>query len=414
MTLEELEKEEFSQFLNQHPLRTFFQTVEMEKIGLLEHFESHYVGVKENGKILAASRIVSKKVRFGKKIFYAPRGLLVDYENKPVLTFFVKELKKYIKKRNGYTLHIDPTVIYKERDIDGEIVEGGVDHSEVVSTLKELGFHHDGFIRYYDPTKQVRWSFELPLVGKSKEQILKEMNGNTRRAIQKAEHWGVVVRELSKEELPIFKDIMQKTSERKEFKDHTLTYYETMYDLFHEKGEIQYMLAEINLDKNLEILKKDIEEMEAKLEKAKRQKKEALERECESQITSLKKRKELVFQIRKEKGKILPLSCGMFMIYGKDILYYFAGSYKEYMHFFGQYLIQWKMICKAIELKKECYNFYGIKGVFEKDDKDYGLYLFKRGFNGHVIEYIGDFYLPISFYFYLQDFLGKLRKKEFK
>ena len=106
MTLEELEKEEFSQFLNQHPLRTFFQTVEMEKIGLLEHFESHYVGVKENGKILAASRIVSKKVRFGKKIFYAPRGLLVDYENKPVLTFFVKELKKYIKKRNGYTLHI--------------------------------------------------------------------------------------------------------------------------------------------------------------------------------------------------------------------------------------------------------------------------------------------------------------------
>ena len=100
----------------------------------------------------------------------------------------------------------------------------------------------------------------------------------------------------------------------------------------------------------------------------------------------------------------------MFMIYGNDILYYHSGGYKEYMSFFGQYLIQWTMIKEAIKLGKKCYNFYGIKGVFDKNDPDYGVYLFKRGFNGHVIEYIGDFYLPISPYYYILQIRKKLKK----
>ena len=41
------------------------------------------------------------------------------------------------------------------------------------------------------------------------------MNGNTRRAIKKAEHLKVKVRELTKEELPLFKEIMEHTSERR-------------------------------------------------------------------------------------------------------------------------------------------------------------------------------------------------------
>ena len=114
--------------------------------------------------------------------------------------------------------------------------------------------------------------------------------------------------------------------------------------------------------------------------------------------------------IKDEKGNHIYLAGAMFMIYGHDIMYYHAGGYKEYMAFFGQYLIQWEMIKKALEMKKACYNFYGIKGVFDKQDPDYGVYLFKKGFNGHVIEYIGDFYLPISPYYYIQNLRKKMKK----
>lgn len=406
-----LEREAFQTFLDKNPLRTFFQTVEMEEIGKLGGWKSDYVGILQNGNIVAAARLMSKKTHFGKKIFYAPRGLLVDYQNQELLTFFIKELKQFIKKQGGYTLHIDPPVIYKERDINGDLVENGIDNSHIVDVLKSLGFHHDGFIRHYDPTKQVRWSFELPTKEKTKEEILKQMQGNTRRAIQKAEHLKVKVRELKREELPIFKEIMEHTSERREFVDKTLDYYETMYDVFKPKEEIQYMIAEVSLEEAKEVLQKDLEKLEATLAKAQRQKKEALQKETESQITTLNIRISEVEKLQQEKGNHLYLACGMFMLYGKEVLYYHAGSYKEYMNFFGQYLIQWEMIQKAIDLNKECYNFYGIKGVFDKKDPDYGVYLFKKGFNGHVVEYIGDFYLPVSPYYYLLHLKSKMRKK---
>ena len=122
MKFETLDKEEFRIFLDNHPLKTFFQTPEMEEIGLLENWKTLYVCVKEKNKIIAATRVMYKNVRLGKKIFYAPRGILIDYNNTELLSFFIKEIKRFIKKQGGYTLHIDPTFIYKERDINGDIV----------------------------------------------------------------------------------------------------------------------------------------------------------------------------------------------------------------------------------------------------------------------------------------------------
>ena len=47
---------------------------------------------------------------------------------------------------------------------------------------------------------------------------------------------------------------------------------------------------------------------------------------------------------------------------------------------------------------KAC-NFYGISGNFKKENNPlYGVYEFKRGFGGNVIEYIGEFTLPITLF----------------
>lgn len=407
MKFVELDKDEFKAFLNNHPLQTFFQDPAMSEIGLMDNWNTVYVGIKENNQILAATRMMYKEVRLNQRIFYAPRGILIDYQDTKLLSFFIKNVKKYIKNNNGYTFHIDPPLIHKQRDIDGNIMPDGIDNSNVVASLKKLGFKHDGFITNYDYTKQVRWSFELPLLNKSEEDILKEMNGNTRRAIKKAEHLQVKIRELTREELPLFKEIMDHTSERRDFTDKSLEYYIKMYDLFHDKKEIKYMIAEVNLTDTLEVLNNDLDSLNVTKNRAIKNNKEALLKETDSQIVDLEKRINEIKNIIQEKGNNLYLASAMFMIYGNDIMYYHSGGYKEYMSFFGQYLIQWEMIKLAIKLNKNCYNFYGIKGVFDKKDPDYGVYLFKKGFNGHVVEYIGDFYLPISIYYYLQ----QLRKK---
>jgi lipid II:glycine glycyltransferase (peptidoglycan interpeptide bridge formation enzyme) len=55
------------------------------------------------------------------------------------------------------------------------------------------------------------------------------------------------------------------------------------------------------------------------------------------------------------------------------------------------YLIQWEMINWAKEKGCAIYDFRGVSGdVLNEDNPLYGLYRFKKGFNGTLVEFIGD------------------------
>jgi len=109
-----LSEKEFDKFSKKYEQASFLQTV--EHAHLKEDYlksKVHYVGVKEEKKIIAASLILEDESKFHQKKFYAPRGLLVDYHNEELLVFFVTNLKKYIKICGGFILTIDPNVVYR-------------------------------------------------------------------------------------------------------------------------------------------------------------------------------------------------------------------------------------------------------------------------------------------------------------
>ena len=58
------------------------------------------------------------------------------------------------------------------------------------------------------------------------------------------------------------------------------------------------------------------------------------------------------------------------------------------------------MIKYAIENGFEYYNFYGISSDLTPKDPMYGVYLFKKGFGGEVVELIGEYDLKIDSFFY--------------
>ena len=388
----ELEKEEFMEFLKNHPLNDFTQSPQMEEIGKLSHYSSYYVGVKKNEKIVAAGRIMLQKGKFGMHC-YSPRGLILDYHDKELLTFFVKELKKYLKKKKGYVLTIDPKIPYKERDINGNFVQNGYDNTDIIESLKSVGFIHEGFDKGMDTSKQVRWVFILPLLEKSEEDVWKEMDANTRNLIRKAEKIGVEIRELSYDELELFKKITENTSQRRNFHDRTLAYYQKMYQLFKEKDEVHFLLATLPIKKYRQSLE---EEKQKEIEKLNHLKVESKRKNSEELIHTLDKNIKEAERLEQEEGENIYLSASMFMTYGNEVIYLFCGNIDKYMKFNAQYLMQWHMIKYAIQHHFPVYNFYGISGIFDKKDKDYGIYEFKKKFNGVVVEYIGSFHLPLS------------------
>lgn len=398
MEFRELTIKEFEKYLNKCNLKSFLQSPKLDG----QDDNSYYVGVLKDGKVIAATRMISKKNRFGYNNFYAPKGLLLDYNDIDLLKFFVLNLKKYIKHHHGYVLHIDPNVFYKSRDIDGNITDE-YDNTNIVNNLKKLGFKHNGFTVGYDNTNQVRWQHVIDLEGKTFEEIKKSIKANHLNKIKKAEKYGITVKEIEYDDLPIFKSITESTSKQIGFKDKSIEYYRKIYKNF--KNEVKFLLAYLNVDEYKKKITDELISYNKKYEKFYNKENNSA-KEIKKNIDTLNNR---LIEIDKYESGLIPISASMFMMFGDEIIYLFSGNVDKYNNFYSQYLIQWIMIKYAIENKYKKYNFYGISGKFNPGED--GVYEFKKGFGGHVEEYIGDFYLPINWYYYLNELLKKIRRK---
>ena len=407
MKFVELTEKEYEKYWENHPLKTFLSAPKISKLREKNNWTTYFVGVKENKEIVAAAMLLSHKRKFNVNEFYSPRGFLLDFKNEELLNYFVEQVKEFIKNKNGYVLRIDPYVIYKQRDINGDIVEGGEDNSNIVNHLNELGFKKVKT----ENMEQVGWMFSLDLDGKTEEDILKEMKPNTRNTIRKAEKLGIKMTELSYEELDRFQSIMEETGERKGFAIRNVDYFQNMYNLFHKQDEVKYYVTELNLKEYTKRLKEEKKEKEEKLNSLGEAKyKDGERKNLTKEIESLDKRISDSNEIMEKTNKdIITLSGSMFVLIQPEIIYLSSGNYEEYMKFNSQYLIQWELIKYGIKNGFKKHNFYGIPANINEHPKDYGIYEFKRGFNGYVEELIGEFELPITYHYHIFKLLKKLR-----
>lgn len=404
----ELSEKEYRKYWENHPLKSFLSSPEIGKLRKKNGWNVTYLGLKEDNNLVAATLLVSKKRHFNRLEFYAPRGFLLDFNDEKILSVFTKKIRDYIKKKKGYILRIDPYVLYQQRNLDGEVVEKGWNNKKSVQNLEKLGYKK---VQIKD-MEQVGWMFSLNLEGKTEKDILKEMKPNTRNTIRKASKIGTTIRELDYDELDKFQSIMEETGERKNFSIRKLDYYQDMYKLFHDKGEIKYVITELNLKEYIEKLKKEQKEKKNELDKLNDAKyNDGKRKAINNEIAAIEKRKKEAIEIRKKANKdVITLSGSMFIMIQPEIIYLSSGNYSEYMQFNSQYLIQWDMIKYGLENNFKKHNFYGIPANINLHPKDYGIYEFKRGFNGEVEELIGEYELPISIHYYIMKLIKKIRK----
>ena len=345
----QLKPEEFAKFATKSPYKSFLQTTEIANLREKNGWTVYYFGVEDDGKLVAATMAVAKPTFLGKSTYYIPGGPLLDYEDTALVDFFFKNLRNYAKSHNGYLLHIEPYYELIERDRDGNIVEGGFNHQKAAKNLRNLGF-------ISATSDNPQYLFVLDLKGRKEDELFASFKQNTRNLINRTDRKGVKVRELGKDELDKFKQITESTSERRHFNDKSLDYYETMYDLFADQDQVKYIVAEVE-DK--------------------------------------------------------PIAAAMFMTYGDEVVYLFSGSDEKYMkEYNAQYAIQWYMIQYALKNKFKRYNFYGIQGLPDPNKPGYGIYKFKKGFTGHVVELLGAYELPLNQTFYqLYRVLSKIHRK---
>lgn len=402
MKFEKLTKEEYISFSRNHAQANFLNSYEYNEMKAKNGFKTDLVGVKENGEVVAAASIVYFKIKRVFHYAYAPRGIMVDYENKELLTFFVEELKKYLKKEKAIYLLMNPYVRAQQRDRMGNVVEGGYDNRFVCEDLKSLGFEHHGYTTGIS-NNEIRHMYQIDIPFENEKDLLKSFERNAKREVENALKLNLTFRELNRDEIHIFTDILKDTEKRKNFSGRDLNYYLDMYDAFKPIDGIIYKCVELNVKNALEDTKKTCETLEKEIERmrnvsenlSKKQLNKIAEKE--NQLRKANSRVEEFAKVYAEKGENIILAAGMWFKYAKEYLCLSSGVYEEYMHFGGPYFMHYSMMKEIMEKEEyERYNFYGISGVFTKDAEDYGVLAFKQGFGGYVEELLGDFTLVID------------------
>ena len=412
MKLKKLSKKEFKTFADKNPEITFHQTEEWAKKKKVNNWDAHYIGLEDdNKKIVAGALLLSKTLPIiKKKMFYSPRGFLIDYNNKELLKKFTEEIKKYAKTENAIFIKIDPFVEYQEHDNNGDIVKNGYNNKDAVENLKSLGYKFFGFNLMQD-TLQPRWMHVIETKDRNLDDVMKDMESKTRQILRKNEKCGITTREITRDELPIFKDIMKHTSDRREFVDRPLSYYEAMWDALHDSGILKILIAEIDFNKYEKNTLEEKEEIENNLKdriykkeknilKMNDKKYNSSNKQDEEAIKRLEKQLEKIKELKDEYGDKEILGGILFLIYGNEVLSLHGGSHAKLMQFQSAYTIHFEGVKMAVEGNYNRYNFYGITGDFRKENPLYGLYLFKKSFGGHVVELIGEYDLIVSKFWY--------------
>ncbi len=408
-----LTADEYREFLKGNPQASFMQTVELSELKKESGSKIHFVGIKENGIIIAGSMLLEDKSILNQKQFYAPRGLIVDYHNKELLKFFTEELKKYIKKHGGFILTIDPNVLYRIRTNDGDLLEDDKPNDEAVNNLLDLGFKHYGFNIYLDAL-QVRWCCRLDL-DEDYETKKAKFSKQTRKNINSCIKKGLLVKEGTIDDLQVMAEIFETTSKRRNFFYRSLEYYQKMYkhmkdlmtiyvayldpDIYYEhtQGLLQ------NAKKNYDSVLQKIEKLTAG-ERLLNQKEEA-----ERQVAKYEKELEKAEQFKKDNPDAKAIGCLLSLRSGNEYLTLSSGVLMEYRQFTPKYLMYEHHIKEAYKEGFKYCNFYGITGDFNPDNEYYGIYEFKKGFKPDVTEYIGQFELKITPFYDVYKLLKKVK-----
>ena len=373
MTFNIISREDFYQHSLTTSNHSFLQSIEMADLLHKRGATIHYIGWEEQGT-LAISAILYSLPMTG--------GLHYEINNGPIVTDarhlpdFYKALQDYVKENGGIEFILKPYDHYQTFDSNGNPTEE--EQKQLLHPLLDLGYQFDGLQVGY-PGGEPVWHYLKDLTDFDAKSLLKSFNKNCSRNITTALNYDISIRNIRREEIPQFKQIIEETGKRQGFEDKNLDYYYDLYDTFGKNAE--FLIAEINTADALAYLDQKISLLNPS------------SKQYEQQLQKLEKQKTLVREtLADETAETVPLACALIIYNPSEVTYLFGGSYTKYQKFSAAFLIQYHAMKRALEKGITLYNFLGIQGIFDGSD---GVLRFKQNFNGYIVRKMGTFrYYP--------------------
>ncbi len=384
-----IKKEDYDNFVKNFPSTTFMQTSSWSLVKTA--WESSFVGMYDNEKLVCASMILKRKLFLNKKLFYIPRGFVIDYKDKKLLESFTENLRDYAKKNGGIDIKIDPFICFSEDNIQNIRKNKGIevrksfinDTKEIVSNLEKVGFVHGGYKREVNAYIQPRYTMVISLKDKDenlyeKEALRRTFPKNTRNYIGTyQEERGVEFSySKNKEDVKYLISVLKETEKRQHISLRSENYFKNLMDSFPDNAVLFF--AHVNIDKYIKFLEKDMKEHENKKEF------------CLNQIEEAKQVKEKYGNKPLAGATIVMMpTCNSGI---KTASFLYAGTNTNILPSLKiTNGLMFYRLCYCLDKGCDYCDLGGVDGSLEDH-----LSTFKSKFNPNVLELVGEYDLVIS------------------
>jgi len=403
MNIVTLKEEQFEMFASKHKYRNYFQTVSYAKIMLNFGYDAIFIGITNDNKALVgASLIIYKKVFMNKKIGYAPRGILFDYDNIDNVNELAETLKTKLSKQGFMLLKMDPYIPLTVRNKENDIINFNNIGNTIIDNLNKSGFTYKGKTLFFEG-EHPRWE-ALLLLNKDIKDIFENFDKKTRNKIRKAITAGIDV------ELDKTKDVSKIYEFSKSKNKMPLKYYEEFKKEFGDDVDIYYAKINtstfvINSRRTYEKEQQINAELALELQdmsKTESQKNTLLNKKMESDrlLNTYKNTLVKSTEMLKKYPKGIVIAGCMVLSYDNVAYIVEDAVNDEYAQLNANYLLFWRLIEEYKKKGRKYINLNAVVGEFEKKNKYSGLNEMKLSFNSVVTEYVGEFEIILNKFAY--------------
>ncbi len=311
------------------------------------------LGWFEGERMVGAGLVLYRWVpRVKKALAYLPEGPDVDWMGGRPANDWLHPLIEHVRGAGAFSLKVGLTVVARSWDNDAlkAAVGPGAHLRDVPPShvnehavglrdwLLANGWRQRAAATGFGDV-QPRYVFQVPLRGRTEDELLAGMNQLWRRNLRKADKSGVTVRIGERTDLQRFHDVYVETARRDGFTPRPLAYFERMWDALGD--HLRLYLAELP-------------------------------------------------------GVQRPGAAALWVRVGGHAWYAYGASTTADREARPSNAMQWRMMVDALHAGAEVYDLRGISDTLDEADPLFGLIRFKLGTGGSAVEFLGEFDYPVQ------------------
>lgn len=226
--------ERYADFVRSHPLRAVSQDPRWAIVK--DDWGQEAVYVERDGEIVAAMSLLVRKLPGGFSVLYAPRGPLVDWDDKALVLEVLAEAEPLVRRHRAIMTKFDPEVVFSE-ELDGWL------RTQPGWVVKNVGAGKDDLV-------QPRYCMIVRLQDEEGEQLTEDelmakYDGKARNRVRTGRKKGVrTVAADTEEGLQTFHEIYTFMTRRNEITARTVPYFHRMREAFGDRMRVTHAVHE--------------------------------------------------------------------------------------------------------------------------------------------------------------------------